>query len=242
MPAASQLIIKSYTPFKYWSKVVLVSILEVALVWGAFELGYYRSGFDNKDLREKRDSLAKRMDEIDRFNKVLREKNAVLEQSKRIDKAAMTNVDGTIQGLQKEILELKEEVSFYRGIVSPNESKSGIKIASLAVRAVGKSDKGGYRFKLVLTHTRKKKHLVKGSGDMSITGLLAGKTKTLTLSSLTNRRMKNLRLHFKYFQNIEGDIILPKGFEPTSVVINLNPQGRGVSSIHKNYDWADILS
>lgn len=242
MPAASQLIIKSYTPFKYWSKVVLVSILEVALVWGAFELGYYRSGFDNKDLRDKRDSLAKRMDEIERFNKVLREKNAVLEQSKRIDKAAMTNVDDTIQGLQKEILELKEEVSFYRGIVSPNESKTGIKIASLEVRAVGNAEKGGYRFKLVLTHTRQKKRVVKGSGSLSITGLQGGQQKTLTLASLTNKRMKSLQLHFKYFQNIEGDIVLPKGFEPTGMVIELNPKGKDVSGIHKNFDWADILS
>lgn len=219
----------------------MVTILLALLGWGTYELGYYRAGFDNKDLRVQRDSLAKRMDEIERFNKVLREKNAVLEQSKRIDKAAMTNVDDTIQDLQKEILELKEEVSFYRGIVSPNEANSGIKIASMEIHQVGTVEKGGFRFKLVLTQPRNKKTIIKGQGSISVTGLQGSHQKTLSLAEITNRRMNRLDLRFKYFQNIEGDIVLPKGFEPTGVIIELNPKGKGLSNIHKNYDWADIL-
>jgi len=241
VPAASQLIIKSYTPFKYWSKVVVVTILLVLLTWGAYELGYFRAGFDNVDLRDQRDALAKRMDEVDRFNKVLREKNAVLEQSKRIDKAAMTNVDDTIQDLQKEILELKEEVSFYRGIVSPNEIDSSVKITSMEVHQVGTADKRGFRYKLVLTQPRAKKSIIKGSGSITFTGLLGSHQKSLSLSEVTQKRQTKLSLRFKYFQNIEGDIVLPKGFEPTGVEIKLSPQGRGLSDIHKNYDWADIL-
>ena len=220
----------------------MITIFLVLFAWGVYELGYYRAGFDNKDLRDQRNALAKRMDDIERFNKVLREKNAVLEQSKRIDKAAMTNVDDTIQDLQKEILELKEEVSFYRGIVSPNESNNGIKIASMEVHQVGAAEKRGYRFKLVLTQPRNKKSMVKGNADLSITGLQGSVQKTLSLSDITNRRVRKLDVRFKYFQNIEADIVLPSGFEPTGLIIELNPRGKGLSKIHKNYDWADILS
>jgi len=241
VPAASQLIIKSYTPFKYWSKVVFITIILIVLAWGTYELGYYRAGFDNKDLRDQRNSLAKRMDEVERFNKVLREKNAVLEQSKRIDKAAMTNVDDTIQDLQKEILELKEEVSFYRGIVSPNEVDSSIKIASMEIHPVGDAEKGRFRFKLVLTQPRNKKSIIQGRGSITLTGLLGSKQKTLSLAEVTNARMRQLDVRFKYFQNIEGNIVLPKGFEPTAVIIEISPKGKGLSDIHKNFDWADIL-
>jgi len=93
----------------------------------------------------------------------------------------------------------------------------------------------------VLTQPRNKKAIIKGSGSISVTGLLGSHQKTLSLSEITNKRMKQLSLRFKYFQNIEGDIILPKGFEPTGVIIKLSPSGRGLSDIHKNYDWADIL-
>jgi len=242
VPAASQLIIKSYTPFKYWSKVVLISIVLLFMAWGTYEVGYYRAGFDNTDLRDQRDILAKRMDEVERFNKVLREKNAVLEQSKRIDKAAMTNVDDTIQGLQKEILELKEEVSFYRGIVSPNEIDNSVKIESMEVHAVGAADQGAYRFKLVITQPRSNKSEIKGRGDISITGMLDGRQKSLSLADITNKRMKQLEIRFKYFQTIEGNIVLPNGFQPTAVIIEVSPKGKGLSDIHKNFDWADIIS
>jgi hypothetical protein len=193
------------------------------------------------DLRQNRDTFAKRIDELEQFNSVLREKNAVLEQSKRIDKAAMTNVDVDIKGLQKEILELKEEVAFYRAIVSPKESAAGLEIARLEVHPIGANKKGGYRFKLVLTNMKQdKRRLIKGSGQLTVTGLQDGTQRKLSLAQLTNKSLKTLKLRFKHFQNIEADIVFPSGFSPSSVVIDLRPSGKGWSRIKKNYDWADI--
>jgi len=206
-----------------------------------YSYGYYRAGFDNSSLYLTRGIIANKLDKLETFNGRLREKNATLEQSKRIDQAAFLDVDHTLQDLQDEILELKQEVAFYRGVVSPTESKSGLSIGRVQFQPIG-NDKG-FHFKLVLMQTkiqRKKIRLIKGKAKLSINGILNGDQKTLSLSELTHKKSKHLKLRFKYFQNIEGDVIFPDGFIPSSVVIELRPSGKGYSRIKKNYDWADI--
>lgn len=241
MATSSQLIIKSYTPFKYWLKVILVSIGLVCLSWLAFALGYYRSGYDNVDLRQNRDAFVQRIDELERFNTVLREKNVVLEQSKRIDSAAMTNVDTSFKELQTEILELKEEVAFYRAIVSPSDADDGLDIASLEVHPIDANTPGGFRFKLVLTNMKPdKRRIIKGIGQLSVTGLQDGTQSELSLAQLSNQSVKKLTLRFKHFQTLEGDLVLPSGFTPSSVIIDIKPDANDWSRIKKNFDWADI--
>jgi hypothetical protein len=215
--------------------------LSLVVAWLAYSYGVYRSGYDNVDIRATRDRFAKKIDNLEQFNRALREKNAMLEQSTRVNKAAYNNVDSNIKELQNEILELKQQVSFYQGIVAPSESASGLSIAELEFRSIGES--GGYHYKLVLSQTRQKVQLVKGKGHIYINGLLDGAEKQLNVSLLTKtKKERELTLRFKYFQNIEGDVVLPKGFIPSGVLIDLRPSGKGYSRVKKNYDWADIIS
>ncbi|MFV2055533.1 MAG: DUF6776 family protein [Thiohalomonadales bacterium] len=237
---ASQLIIKSYTPFRYWLKVGLATASLSIIAWLMYSYGYYRAGFDNSNLHLTRGIIANKLDKMETFNGRLREKNATLEQSKRIDQAAFLDVDGTLQELQDEILELRQEVAFYRGIVAPTESASGLSIGRLEFQPIGSDE--GYRYKLVLMQTklhRKKVKTIKGKVTMTVNGILNGDQKQLSLAELTHKKSSSLKLQFKYFQNIEGDIVFPEGFIPSSVVIELRPKGKGYSRIKKNYNWAD---
>lgn len=240
MASSSQLIIKSYTPFMFWLKVGLITCLSLVVAWLAYSYGSYRSGYDNVDIRSARDRFAKKIDTLEQFNRALREKNATLEQASRVNKSAYSNVDSTIKDLQNEILELKQQVAFYRGIIAPTESTSGLSVAELEFRTIGES--GGYHYKLVLTQTRKKVLLVKGTVHIYINGLLNGAEEQLSVSVLTKKKKtQELNLDFKYFQTLEGDVVLPTGFVPSGVIIDLKPTGKGYSRVKKNYDWADII-
>ncbi|MET0815649.1 MAG: DUF6776 family protein, partial [Pseudoxanthomonas sp.] len=45
---------------------------------------------------------------------------------------------------------------------------------------------------------------------------------------------------FKYFQRVEGDLVLPADFKPTRVAVRLVPQSG--SAVEQSFSWADALA
>ncbi len=209
----------------------------VLVSWLAFQYGYLQAGFDNVALRTQVYELRQQLyTEEQRFSH-LREDYSVLDRSVEVDKEAYNRIDKSIRDLQDEILELKEEVTFYRGIVAPKETASGLEVTSLHFNSL--TTVGGYRFKLVLSQLKQNPHALSGIGQLSIEGIQNGTQKTLDLSDLTGGKLKEIKLRFKYFQNFEGDVIFPAGFTPSGVTVELRTDGRQGVSLKKIFNWTD---
>jgi hypothetical protein len=236
----SQLIIKAHNPWKFWLKLLLFAAAFLLLAWVMYIYGYEQAGFDNRVLQEEQHRLQEQVFKLGKLNSELREKYTVLEKSNVIDRQAYNNVDTTLKDLQDELLELKAQVAFYQGIVSPKQTASGLHINSLKFATI--DNKNSYRFKLVLSQLKNNQNLVRGRARLMIDGVLNGEHKQLKLSEVSGGKAPSLKMHFKYFQTLEGDVVLPEGFAPSSVLVDLNPRGRGTSRIKKNFDWTDIVS
>lgn len=237
---ASQLIIKSPQPGK---NAMLIIVLLIAFVAAGYSMYYYgrtTSGFDYEALKSVHDNMQQQLTEIEKKNKSLREEKAVLEQSVLIDKKAYNDVNGSIKRLQNEILELKEQVAFYRGIVSPTETASGLNITSFKLNKLGVDS--GYHFKLVLTQVKQNNRIIRGKANIFIDGLHEGEPKQLNVSKLMGNAKPNLDFSFKYFQTIEGDMVLPEGFVPSRISVDFKPSGRKQNAISQTFDWIDITS
>ena len=237
---ASQLIIKSPQPGKNAALTIVLLIVFVGIGYGMYFYGHNSSGFDYEILKTAHDKMQEQLYEIDQENTVLREEKAVLEQSAQIDKKAYNDVNGSIKRLQKEILELKEQVAFYRGIVSPTQTAAGLNITSFKLNKLGADS--GYHFKLVLTQVKQNNRIIRGKASILIDGLHEGEPKQINVSKLMGNSKPDLNLRFKYFQTIEGDMVLPEGFIPSSVSVDLKPSGRGQNSISQTFNWLDITS
>jgi hypothetical protein len=137
------------------------------------------------------------------------------------------------------MLELKEEVAFYRGIVSPTETASGLSIADFQVSGIGEGS--AYRFKLVMTQMKSNTRLVTGYARVAFEGVQNGAQVEHTLYKVSGGVLDKLKLRFKYFQNIEGEIVLPEDFLPSRVVIDVVPSGKGLTRLKKTFDWPDIV-
>jgi hypothetical protein len=238
---SAQLIIKTHSPWKFWLKwLILVAV--VGLVgWLMFGIGQKSAGQVNLTLQQEQNRLQEKLYQIGRENTELREKYAVLERASQVDKESYHDISDNLKNLQNELLELKQEVAFYRGIVAPSEAASGLHITDLTFDPIG--GENGFHFKLVLTQVMKNEYVVRGRVRLFIEGLQAGHQKQLSLSEVSGGKLKDdLSMRFKYFQNIEGDIVLPEDFVPSSVVVDLIPTGKGRTRIKKNFDWADITS
>lgn len=237
---ASHLIIKSPQPGR---KALLISILTVAVVgaaYGSYYYGHSSAGFDYQQLKVTHEKVQQQLFEADQANAQLRETTAVLKKAADIDKKAYSDVDVTLKNLQAEILELKEQVAFYRGIVSPTQNAAGLNITSFKLNKLG--GPSAYHFKLVLTQVKQNNRTIRGKANIMINGLLNGESKKLDVSHLMGNTKQDLSLRFKYFQTIEGDVVLPEGFVPSQVLVDLHPVGRGQSAISQTYNWMDVES
>ena len=237
---ASQLIIKSPRPGRQALLVLLVLISIAAAGVGGIYYGRKSSGLNNEVLQSQRDHLQAQVYSLETEAQEMREKYAMLERSTDIDQKSYQDVKLSLRTLENELLELKEEVTFYRGIVSPKEATSGLDITSFKLRQLEHT--AGYHMKLVLSQLKQNDQMINGKANIFIEGILEGKQKRLAMSDVAGEQEGKLQMHFKYFQNIEQDIVLPEGFVPSSVVVDLIPGGKGQQRITRTFSWSEITS
>lgn len=243
-PSARQtprLIIRHHKPVSKW---IIRSVMGIALVVTGIGLYYYgreQAGFDLLDLMGTRSELSQEIRKLDQDKEELRNQIAMHERTIQIERQAYHEISRTLKDLQDENLELKEEVAFYRGIVSPEEAAQGLHVQSFKLTPTGQ--RRVYRYKLVLTQIMKNDRIIAGGVDVTVEGIQDKLQKRYELSDLTKPSMPGLRFRFKYFQNIEGEIILPDGFLPGRVLLSVSPStGASRSTINENFNWSDILN
>jgi hypothetical protein len=237
---STQLIIKHHQPFKFWFLLILYSSIAGAAGWFLYSYAQIQAGYQNTELEKELSGLVEHIQKVEKDNAQLREQVAVNERNRQVEKEAYSAVDSNLKDLQEEILELKEEVAFYRGIVSPAESAPGLNIQSFKVQKTPQENV--YRYKLVLTQIMTKNRVVKGKVDLLLEGLEDGKPKKLPLKAVSGESKPNTKLRFKYFQTLEGNLILPKGFVPSRVFVEVLPRGKNLVKLKEAFDWKASLN
>ncbi len=229
----SRLVVKDHHPVK---RILILSVVSLSLAlggWGLFELGLYQGGAKRLEAAQERVVLQQRIDELTLLSQQQREQVTMAQRGNEIDQAAYKEVRDNLKQLQEEILELRQEVEFYRGIVSPAERQVGLTIQNFKLLPAGEDHL--YHFELVLTQVLKNDRTTSGSITFIVRGVQAGEPKELRFKDISpNSSVKN-DFRVRYFQKIEGDIRLPADFAPRSVVIEIQPVKR--KTISKTFDW-----
>ncbi len=169
-------------------------------------------------------------------NAALTDRVALLARSSEIDETARAQVKGSITELQDEILELREELAFYRGIVAPDDG-GGLRIQSLKL-ARGGEDRH-WHFRLVLIQSIKQDQRAVGAIALTVHGVRGGVAVALPLAEVMAKPAGPLGYSFKYFQDFEGDLLLPVGFTPGRVEVEVQP--RGGDAVRQSFDWTTII-
>jgi hypothetical protein len=237
---SSKLIIKSHQPLRHRLKIAGIAAASMLCAWAIYEYGFLKAGYDNESLYSERDLLREQIGIVRDESRQLRERIATVERAGQIDKQAYGEVERSLKEAQNEMLELKSEVAFYRSIVSPAETASGLTITSFRLAGIGEAH--SYRFKLVLSQLKTNEQVVKGYARIVWEGLMDGVQKQLELKELSGGALDQLKLRFKYFQNIEGDVVLPESFLPSRVVVEVVPEGKDATPFKKSFGWSDIVS
>lgn len=230
------LIVKPHKPWRTRFYILLIIIILATGGWTIFEYGRFTAGFDSVDSKEERIRLLNIQKELEDQIEDIREQRAILERASQIEKKAYVDLNENLKVLQAEIIELKGELAFYRGIVSPANASAGLRLQRFRLEPNGQ--KRGFRSKVVLTQVLKNDRLARGYVRLKVEGLMNDQAKTLNLSDLTEKHVKELKYRFKYFQTLEKDLMLPKGFTPLRATIQVIPSsGKSRQMIEKTIDW-----
>ena len=151
-----------------------------------------------------------------------------------IDNQANEEVRQTIENQRNLLAAQDEEINFYKGVMVPNAGSKGLRIERLDVSS---NAAGKVRYSLLLTQVVDKRGYVKGGVQLSLLGQNDGQEKALQLGEQGRDKAEAIKFRFRYFQNIAGEVQLPKGFVPREFMVVAQSSEPIAQRLEKTFDW-----
>ena len=202
-----------------------------------YEMGRIHAGFNRFAADEELARLEARIAELEGEVRRLDEARIQLETTAKTEQETYREVSGTLRELQEKIQEQREAIAFYRGIISPEESESGLRIQDLQV--VRGTEPDHYRLRMVLVQVKQHHRQVYGKVQLSVDGALNGELVSLPYARLLPPSgSERWNYGFRYFQDFERELRMPDGFTPQRINVELEPTGRGNTGVRQSFDWS----
>lgn len=213
---------------------VVIAVLVAAYL--VFEFGRIQAQYNIVDVIAERKAHRSQVQGLEAQIAALEERIALLETHREIDRSAYEKVEASLAGLQRKIQEQREAIAFYRGIISPANGEHGLRVQDLQVtKGSGERE---YHVSLVLVQVMQHDRSVKGDVAFTVEGAQDGVAATYTLEQLVPAdEDSDWPFSFRYFQTFERDVILPDGFTPEKVNIEVRSRTRSVASIEQSFVW-----
>lgn len=215
------------------TKVLIAGVLATAalgLVAFVYNYGLSMAGFERWAATRAQENLSQDIKRLETENQELREALARAQRSVQMGDTAHQELDKSLQTSAQEIVRLREELNFYRNIISPTDKKPGLRIQNLAVESNGRANQ--FRYKLVLVQALKHDRTIYGTASIEVRGMQAGAESVQTVPGPNG---KAIQVNFKYFQDIEGRFELPRSFRPQQIRVNVVPTGG--PPVESTYSW-----
>ena len=224
-----------------WLLVGVVLLLVVVSGYLIFEFGRISAGYDIVDAGAERQAYEQQIMALDDQIVELKQEVAMLETHREIDREAYKEVESSLQALQGKIQEQRDAIAFYRGIVSPADGKSGLRVQDLTLTR-GTAERE-VNVRLVLIQAKKHDRKVTGDVALSVQGSQDGVATVYTLQQLLPAEAESAwPFSFRYFQDFDRQLVLPDGFTPERIRVEVRSKTRSIQSIEESYAWATSQS
>ncbi|PCK09201.1 MAG: hypothetical protein COA42_05380 [Alteromonadaceae bacterium] len=153
-----------------------------------------------------------------------------------VDKKANENVRRGVLELKAEIAQLQEQNGFYRGLMEPTDNEHGLSFGKIEIRQTDRPNV--FAYKVVVQQLATDHRLLSGTLSYAIKGRFEQAPASLSLHDVSAQQDTALvKLRFKYFQTIEGELTLPPGFEPEGIELVAKSTGKNAVVIDKQFGW-----
>ena len=168
----------------------------------------------------------------------LEQQVATLSRSDQISRDANRDLQATLSERDEEIAGLRADVAFYERFVGATAQRRGLSVHELTLQP---QDEQAWHFTATLTQNLNRGAVNAGRLLVSVEGTEAGKLRRLAWSDLRQQpNAPGVPYSFKYFQQVEGDLLLPPGFKPVRVIARLVPHGG--AAVEQSFPWAQAAA
>ncbi len=236
---STHVIVRSHHPRLRRFVIGALAIATLAIGWLLFEYGRMAAGYSLVEAMQREHVLGQRISGLEGENGRLKSQIALFERTAGIDRRAYEEVDRSLTDLQNEVLELRQEVAFYRGIVHSEDATPGLRIQSFKLR---QDEPTQYQYRLVLTQLATTNIRVQGEAEIALSGMLNGDPVELAQRDILDQQGQDLRFDFRNFQELRGSLRLPEGFVPQRVMLKAAPKGGKGAGAERTLSWTDVVS
>ena len=226
-----------HSPVRLWATRAVIVIVATVGGYLVYEFGRIQAGYDVVGAAGERRAYEERIDGLEDEISALKEQVALLETHRDIDREAYREVEESLTELQAKIQEQRDAIAFYRGIVSPADGNKGLRVQDLKLTR-GKNERE-YNIRLVLVQALKHDRKVSGNVNLTIEGEVDGVEKAYSYAELLpDEADAAWAFSFRYFQDFNRQVVLPDGFTPQRVNVEVKSRTRSISSIEESFTWA----
>ena len=232
-----QLVVRYHSPWRRRLMLGGAVLGAIVVIYGTYEWGRFDGGFSVfQMLQERRDHAAEIRTQQAEIAE-LRSKLTDSDMGRSVDRKSCADVETSFHSCQIESQGKDKELAFYRGIVSPEDGFGGLRIQRLDVVSGGDRH---YKLRLVLMQSMRQDTTVNGSFTVEIEGARDKQPARLTLSEVGAqvRESGDVAFSFRYFQSIEREIVLPEGFEPSAVNVEVKTSRQ--TPLKQSFPWQVI--
>lgn len=235
-PSPTTLVIRTQHPWLrrlWWG-------LGIALVplglYVTYELGRFDGGYDRLSAGQQRREQEVAIERLEKANAQLRAKLAELETGRVSQQQEREELARSVSDLQTQVARQAQDLQFYRGIVSTTVGAPNVKVQRFQIVSGGTARR--YKLRLVLVQAARPENVVTGTVALAVEGSERGRAVTYNLARLTTDARAQMPFSFRYFQDLDQEIVLPEGFQPARVNVEVRATGRASSPATQSFNWA----
>jgi Family of unknown function (DUF6776) len=230
------LVVRQHAPIRRIMLFAAVAILGLFALYVIYELGRYDAGYDRLAVAQERTEKDVAIERLEKTNHELRTKLAELEML-RIGRAReQAEVARQIGDLEAQVARASQELAFYRGVVTQGAAELGVKIGQVRISSARKT--GQFTVHVALVRSGRADNVVTGTLVLIVDGGTGGSSDTpLDFSTLTAGRQSELPFNFRFYQNFDQVIVLPTGFKPEHLAIEVHSSRKDIAPLVQSFLW-----
>lgn len=225
-------------PHRPWQRaasylcVILVSLVSL---WFAYRTGF-EHGADN--LAELDIAHSQGLSDVQRATRQVAELRAellVAQRNRQVDEQVNAQAQASIVDLRSRIALLERDVALYRQVMALEAQTPALDVQSWQLLPTELPNH--YRYRLTLSYTGADGSALTGRMQIAVAGTMGGDQTVETDREDTKPVMVTEPVDMRYLQVIEGDVILPAGFEADHVELEFSAAAPSTLQFSANLPW-----
>ena len=212
-------------------KKVLAAIAFMAV---SLAVGLVVGQWSGKEAVLQNGALLQRLNALEGLQQSLERELAASKLAADVQEQAAQELQQRLTQLLGEKVELENAVSFYRDLMEVGAKKEGLRVASFTVLATNTPQI--FQFSILVTQIAEKRKYVAGDIQLKVIGILQGGRQEVIFDAKNAVVGFPLKLRFKYFQDLVGQIRLPPDFIPERVSISVQQNGKKTTGA--DFEWS----